>query len=44
MAIIKNPQINAGEDVKKWEPSCIVGGTVNWNSQYAEQYGGFLKN
>ena len=43
-AIIKNPQIiNAGEDVKKWEPFCTVGGTVNWNSQYAEQYGGFLK-
>jgi len=30
MAIIKNLQtINAGEDVKKREPSCNVGGNVN---------------
>ena len=29
MVIIKKSTINAGEDVKKREPSCIVGGNVN---------------
>ena len=39
MAIIKNLQtINAGEDVKKREPSCNVGGNVNWYSHYRKQY------
>ena len=41
----KNLQrINAGEVVKKREPSCTVGGNVNWYSHYGEQYGGSLKN
>ena len=35
--------INAGEDVQKREPSCTVGGNVNWYSYYGEQYGEFLK-
>ena len=35
---------NAGEDVEKREPSCTVGGNVNWYSHYGEQYGGSLKN
>ena len=36
--------INAGEDVKKREPSCTVGGNVNWYSHYGEQQGDALKN
>ena len=36
--------INAGEGVEKREPSCTVGGNVNWYSHYGEQYGGSLKN
>ena len=36
--------INSGEGVEKKEPSCAVGGNVNWYSQYGEQYGGSLKN
>ena len=35
--------INAGEGVEKREPSYTVGGNVNWNSHYGEQYGGSLK-
>ena len=34
---------NAGEGVEKWEPSCTVGGNVNWYSHYGEQYRGSLK-
>ena len=30
--------------VEKREPSCTVGGNVNWHSHYGEQYGGSLKN
>ena len=38
------PQItNAGEGVEKREPSCTVGGNVNWCGHYGEQYGGSLK-
>ena len=46
MAIIKkNPQtINAGEAVKKREPSYTVGGNINWYKHYGEQYGGSLQN
>ena len=45
MAIIKNLQtVNAGEGVEKREPSCTVGGNVNWYSHYGEQYRGSLKN
>ena len=36
--------INAGEGVEKREPSCTVGGNINWYSHYGEQYGGSLKN
>ena len=35
--------INAGKGVEKREPSCTVGGNVNWCSHYGEQYGGSLK-
>ena len=35
--------INAREGVEKREPSCTVGGNVNWYSHYGEQYGGSLK-
>ena len=41
----KNLQtINAGEGVEEREPSCTVGGNVNWYSRYGEQYGGSLKS
>ena len=41
----KNLQtINAEESVEKREPSCTVGGNVNWYSHYGEQYGESLKN
>ena len=40
----KNLQtINAGEDVEKREPSCTVGGNVNWHNHYGKQYGDSLK-
>ena len=35
-----SPQINAGEGVEKTEPSCTVGGNVNWYNLYGKQYGG----
>ena len=45
MAIIskstKKPT-NDGKDVDKWEPSCTVGGNVNWF--YGKQYGGISEN
>ena len=46
MTIIKeNPQtINVGEDVEKKELSYTVGGNVNGNGHYGEQYGDSLKN
>ena len=34
--------INAGENVEKREPSCTVGGNLNWYSHYGEQYGDFF--
>ena len=37
-------EISVGEDVEKREPSCTVGGNVNWYSHYGEQYGGSSKN
>ena len=43
MAIIKKSTINAGEDVKKREPSCIVGGNVNWYNHHGKQYGDSFK-
>ena len=36
--------INAGEDMEKREPSCTVGGNINWYNHCGQQYGGFLKN
>jgi len=42
--IFKNLQtVNPGEDVKKREPSCTVGGNVNWYSHYGEKYEDSLK-
>ena len=35
--------INAREGVEKREPSCTVGGNVNWWSHYGEQYGSSFK-
>ena len=29
--------------MEKREPSCTVGGNVNWYSHYVEQYGDFFK-
>ena len=44
MVIIKSLQkINTGEGVEKRESSCTVGGNVNWNSHYGEQFGDSLK-
>ena len=40
----KNLQtISAGEGMEKREPSCTVGGNVNWYNHYGEQYGGSSK-
>ena len=36
--------INAGEGVEKREPSCTIGGNVDWYSHFGEQYGGSLNN
>ena len=35
---------SVGEDVEKREPSCAVGGNVNWCSHCGKQYGESLKN
>ena len=35
---------NAGEGVKKREPSCTTGGNVNWYNHYGKQYGGASEN
>ena len=43
-AIIISPQITiAGGAVEKREPSCTVGGNVNWYSRYGEQFGDTLE-
>ena len=40
----KNLQtINAGKGMEKREPSCTVGGKVNWYSHYGRRYGESLK-
>ena len=45
MVIINKSQItNAGEGVEKREPSCTVGGNVNWCSHCGKEYGGSSKN
>ena len=42
---LKNLQtIKAGEGVEKREPSCAVGGNINWYNHYGEQYGGASQN
>ena len=33
-----------GEDVEKREPSCTVGGSINWCSQYGKHYGDSSKD
>jgi len=44
MASSQNLQtINTGEDVEKRDPSCTVGGNVNWYSHYGKHYGGSLQ-
>ena len=41
---LKRTQItNIGEDVEKGEPSCLLGGNVNWCSHCGKQFGGFSK-
>ena len=42
MAIIKNLQTIAGEDVEIREHSYPVGGNINWQSHYGEQCGDSL--
>ena len=44
MAVIKKSTNNAGDGVKKREPSYTTGGNVNWCSHYEEQYGSSSKN
>ena len=39
----KSTTINAGEDVEETEPSYTVGGNVNWDSHYGEEYGSSFK-
>ena len=41
--IKKSTNNNAGESVKKREPSYTVGGNANWCSHYGEQCGDSLK-
>ena len=36
--------MKGGEGVEKKEPTCTVGGNVNWCSYYGRQYGKSLKN
>ena len=44
MAIINgHHSTNAGGGVEKREPSCTVGGNINWYNHYGEQYGGTLE-
>ena len=44
MAVIKNQQKGAGEDVEKREPFCIVGENADWCSHCGKQYGDTSKN
>ena len=41
---ISSQLTNAGEGVEKREPSCTVGGNVNWCNPYGKQYGGSSEN
>ena len=36
--------VSTGEDVEKREPTCPVGGIINWCSHSGKQYGGSSKN
>ena len=38
MALISLKITNAGGGVEKKEPSCTVGGNLNWYNHYGEQY------
>ena len=38
MAISNNLHTTNGENMEKREPSCTVGGNVDWYSHYGEQY------
>ena len=38
------PITNAGEDGEKREPSCAVGGNVNWYNHYGKRYEGSSEN
>lgn len=40
----KDAITSAGEDVERREPSCTVGGIVNWDSHCRKHCGGSLKN
>ena len=42
--IKKSKTINAGEGMEQREPSCTVGGNVNWYIQYGQQNGTPLKS
>ena len=43
-ALINLQTVNAGEGVKKREPSCTVGENINWYSHCGEQYADSFKN
>jgi len=40
----KGNKVTAGKDVKKGEPSCIIGVNVNWCSHYGKPYGDSSEN
>ena len=44
MAIIKSTNNKCWRRCREREPSCTVGGNVNWYNHYGEQYGGILEN
>ena len=39
LAIIKKKKMSVGEDVRKKESLCTVGGSLNWCSYYEKLYG-----
>ena len=43
-SLIRLQITNAGEGVEKREPSCTVGGNVNWYNHYGKQYVGSSEN
>ena len=44
MITIKKTRGKSAEDVEKKEPSCTVGGEVNWYNHYGKHYGGTSEN